>query len=278
MKAQSPDRISLGYFHDPREEARPFHNVIREDRYELHIPLNRGNATVTSDGKLLHKGAVFPGLMRLASPGEEVSGFLFSSVEFVVLSIPGPRLRATVQALNPGHQPGQVCFVNALRQPQFQVEQLGRLLLHAEELDGVHAQLFTDGVADALLACLLSHHQGKPLGRGETKALAPDEFQRVIDFAEAQLEDTLCLKEWAAVLEMSTPAFTRRFRATTGSSPYAWFMQRRLDRSKELLRSTKRTLCDVALSIGFCSQSHFTEAFRRREGTSPARWREAHAP
>lgn len=274
--SHSSERITVHYHRDPRQETHEFQSIIREDCHVLSIPLCRGRVTLTSDDKQLHDGSVFPGMMRLASPGENVRGVVYGPSESVALRIPGARLRATVQATNPSHLPGEVCFVNALVQPQFEVERLGRLLMHAEKFDAVHSQLFVDGVADALLACLLYHHRVDRQEHVAKKGLEPGELRRVVDFAEAHLEGTLSLKAWAAVLEMSTPEFTRRFRAATGSSPYAWFMQRRIDRSKELLRCRQIPLCDVALSVGFSSQSHFTEAFRRREGTSPARWRESH--
>jgi AraC family transcriptional regulator len=107
---------------------------------------------------------------------------------------------------------------------------------------------------------------------GPPKGFRPGEFRRVADFAEAHLEDALSLEAWAGVLGMPTPEFTRRFRATTGYPPFAWFMQRRIERAKELLRLGRTSIGEVAFRVGFCSQSHFTDAFRRRVGTSPARW------
>jgi AraC-like DNA-binding protein len=35
-------------------------------------------------------------------------------------------------------------------------------------------------------------------------------------------------------------------------------------------------LVEVAFDAGFCSQSHFTEAFKQRVGMSPGRWRILH--
>ena len=46
-----------------------------------------------------------------------------------------------------------------------------------------------------------------------------------------------------------------------------------IERAKEMLLRTDLATVEVALKVGFCSQSHFTEAFRRRVGQSPARWR-----
>jgi AraC-like DNA-binding protein len=46
-------------------------------------------------------------------------------------------------------------------------------------------------------------------------------------------------------------------------------MQRRVDRAKDLLADPQEPLCQIALSVGFSSQSHFTEAFRQREDCHP---------
>jgi AraC family transcriptional regulator len=42
-----------------------------------------------------------------------------------------------------------------------------------------------------------------------------------------------------------------------------------------LRHQPERSLADVASGCGFSSQSHFSEVFRRRLGTTPARWRSA---
>src|SRR5262245_51035850 len=44
-------------------------------------------------------------------------------------------------------------------------------------------------------------------------------------------------------------------------------------RARELLRDPRRTLVDIALSVGFQSQAHFTTVFRRFTGAPPHRWR-----
>lgn len=106
--------------------------------------------------------------------------------------------------------------------------------------------------------------------------LGPEELRRALDYAEANLGGGLRLEGWAAELGLSTAAFARRFRVATGRTPYAWVLDRRIAKAKELLREADVPLADVALRIGYCSQSHFTEAFRRREGSTPATWRRLH--
>jgi hypothetical protein len=43
-----------------------------------------------------------------------------------------------------------------------------------------------------------------------------------------------------------------------------------------MLVGTGRSLVDVALSVGFQTQSHFTSVFKRYAGRRPRAWRESH--
>jgi AraC-like DNA-binding protein len=55
---------------------------------------------------------------------------------------------------------------------------------------------------------------------------------------------------------------------------HVYVVERRIDEACRRLRSHRHeSIADVALSLGFSSQSHFTEAFRRRTGSTPRAWR-----
>ena len=272
------DEVTVDHFRSPAGGPREIQYVTCDDRYALRLPLRPGRITVLSDGKPLHDGSVLPGMMRVESPGEEVRVTLLSAWDAAIVSIPAARLRSTVQALRPLCNSHPTGHIKQMMQPRFQVEQLGHMALHATAFDPTHARLLLDGVTDSLLAFLFFQRGVSGEGNKPTKGLLPGEFRRVVDFAEAHLQDTLKLDAWAEVLNMSAPEFTRRFRVTTGASPYAWFMRRRIDRAKELLRATPEAIGYIAFSVGFCSQSHFTDAFSRQVGTSPARWRQDQAP
>ena len=72
-----------------------------------------------------------------------------------------------------------------------------------------------------------------------------------------------------------SPDFAAQFRAATGHRPHEYLLFRRTERAKELLR-TAMPIVEVALTVGFQAQSHFTTVFRRLTGDTPARWRRAH--
>jgi AraC-like DNA-binding protein len=77
----------------------------------------------------------------------------------------------------------------------------------------------------------------------------------------------------AAVAGLTRMHFAAQFRAATGMRPHDFLLQRRIDRARRLLRDPKLALVDVALSVGFQTQAHFTTVFKRFAGDTPNRWR-----
>ena len=272
--ADCSNRIRFSYVSSD-EYPRRTSSEIKEDLYILSSPLCRGNAKVESDGSVLYNGEVRPGMMRLASPGERVRTTINSISRAAVLIFPGVELRQIVERHEPRHRQGGPSYIEPLLQPSYQVERLCAALFAAPELDGAHRQLFIDGLAHSLLACLLGTRSPRPRTRSPhgSRGLNDAELERCIEYADSMMAERLDLSAWADVLGMSTTDFARRFRLRTQEAPYAWFLNWRIDRAKQLLRDVRLSVAEIALQVGFCSQSHFTEAFRRRVGASPGRWR-----
>jgi AraC family transcriptional regulator len=65
----------------------------------------------------------------------------------------------------------------------------------------------------------------------------------------------------------------RVFRRYLGCTPGDYLRQRRLDRARVLLRETRRSLSDIALSTGYVDQSHFATAFKAETALTPSAYR-----
>jgi AraC family transcriptional regulator len=65
----------------------------------------------------------------------------------------------------------------------------------------------------------------------------------------------------------------RAFKSAMGQSPHQYVIARRVERAKELLRNTDMAVVDVALAVGFSSQSHLSHWFVRQVGVSPSSYR-----
>ena len=97
---------------------------------------------------------------------------------------------------------------------------------------------------------------------------------RVLDYIEANLEGDLTLDHMASIACLSRYHFARTFKQAIGQSPHRYVSARRLERAKALLSDGDRPLVDIALALGFSSQSDFTRVFRQATGQAPGQYRQ----
>lgn len=76
---------------------------------------------------------------------------------------------------------------------------------------------------------------------------------------------------------VSVRQLERVFKRDRGMGPAEVFLAMRLARARELLRLSRMSITDVALSCGFQSPAHFSATYRRRFGHAPRAERTRHA-
>src|SRR5258705_2656826 len=108
----------------------------------------------------------------------------------------------------------------------------------------------------------------RPQFRG---GLPPRVLQRVRDYVETHLEDSISLQDLASTAGLSTSHFIRAFKQSEGMTPHRYLLQRRVRRALGLLAETTLALSEVAKASGFADQSHFCRQFRKLVGTNPSR-------
>ena len=64
-----------------------------------------------------------------------------------------------------------------------------------------------------------------------------------------------------------------RFRAETGFPVGETILRERLERAKDLLRTTALPCEEIAARCGICDASHLAHLFRRKLGASPSAFR-----
>ena len=69
--------------------------------------------------------------------------------------------------------------------------------------------------------------------------------------------------------------FTDAFKASTGETPHAYIIGRRVQLAQRLMLETDEPLCQIACTCGFSDQAHLTRLFGRTVGQTPMRWRKA---
>jgi AraC family transcriptional regulator len=102
---------------------------------------------------------------------------------------------------------------------------------------------------------------------------APQWLDVARDYIHAHGDERPSLNSIAAAAGVHPSTLVRVFRARYGCSPGEYLRRTRLETAKSALLSTDRTIADIAVEAGFYDQSHFTNAFRRYTGMTPARFR-----
>ena len=115
---------------------------------------------------------------------------------------------------------------------------------------------------------------GRLRRRANARGLSKWRLKRARDYIEANLGEPLHLSDIAASTGLSRMHFAAQFRAATGMRPHDFVLRRRIERAQELIATPNTTLVDIALSVGFQTQAHFTTVFKRLVGETPSRWRE----
>lgn len=149
--------------------------------------------------------------------------------------------------------------------PEADLKVIASFLTAARAVQDLHA---------TRLAKLLQAPGGSRAAR-KRGGLSPAALHRVKLFVEAHLARRIRVGELAQRSGLSVFYFTRAFRQSTGMTPHAYVQRRRVERARELLSQSTRSLGDIALEVGFSSQSHFTTVFRRLTGLTPALLRRA---
>jgi AraC-like DNA-binding protein len=107
----------------------------------------------------------------------------------------------------------------------------------------------------------------------KTPALSKWRLMRVLTYIDANIGEPITLANLAATAGLSRMYFARLFRAATGIRPHEYVLRKRIERAQQMLAETSDALVDIALSVGFQTQAHFTTVFKRMAGNTPCQWR-----
>jgi AraC-like DNA-binding protein len=99
--------------------------------------------------------------------------------------------------------------------------------------------------------------------------LAGSVLRRIRAYIDAHIGEHISLDDLAHQAGVSRFHFARQFRLSTGESPMGYVRRARIERSKSILQSRGTTIAEVAATLGFSDQSHFTRTFGRLVGVSP---------
>lgn len=109
-----------------------------------------------------------------------------------------------------------------------------------------------------------------PATRPSTREQLFRQIHRAVEYAHGNVAGDLSVSTLARVAGMSTYHFHRTFCRVTGQTPARYVSAVRLDRARTLLTSSRRSVTEVCVEVGFASLGSFSAGFRRRFGMPPS--------
>jgi len=96
---------------------------------------------------------------------------------------------------------------------------------------------------------------------------------QIKEYLRGHYGEELTLARVAGYVHLNPAYLSRLFKQKTGRSFVEHLTLLRLEKAKELLLGTDRTIDQIAAEVGFRNNSYFTAVFRKREGVTPSEFR-----
>ena len=244
----------------------------RGDNHLVAIGLLSTNSHFRVSGRTVHDGIHAGGLMHVTEPAAETYCLFRGPAEALHLHVPNSLIAELSRDLPGGRPVSLRSHPTLVRDPV--VTGLGRALLHAEEMGQPLGLIYAESVGLAIVTRLISSSLGIAPPRPPREGLAKWRLKRALEYIEARLAEAITLADMASVTGLTPMYFAAQFRVATGLRPHEYLLLRRIERAKILLATSDVPLVDVAFTVGFQTQSHFTAVFKRFVGIPPGAWRE----
>jgi len=102
----------------------------------------------------------------------------------------------------------------------------------------------------------------------------PHDVRSLLHLLHTRLfDETLVITECLCACRDHSHFLQHRFAHFLGKTPHEYVQYHRLSLAQTLLRETSESLTEIALSVGYKTQSAFTMAFKRQLGMPPGVYR-----
>lgn len=154
------------------------------------------------------------------------------------------------------------------------IEQLLEEMMEAYRSDGKYSGIFLKANLLKLLAIIAQEYdRNATAGKEELLLQYRGGMEQALEYIETHLFEKLYLADVCKRAMISHSAFSELFKQMTGKTFTEYINVRRVSAACELLKTTDRTMLDIALSCGFQDAAYFSRVFKRQLGISPSEYR-----
>jgi AraC family transcriptional regulator len=259
--------IIVARWTDTRTEDRRAAVVAPDGQFVLGVALRPTRARLLSGREMIFDGVMTSGMTYVCRPSQTLHAEFAGPADILHLYVAGGSIHTQQHAeMNAGTH-SETSRANMLSRDAL-IEHLARAVQTAE--DDADAS-YIETLARAIVVRAAQIRQT----RARISPLPKWRLRRVIDYVEAHISEAISLADLASAAGLSRTHFTAQFRLATSCRPHDFILLQRIKAAERLLLQTSRELLDIALTVGFQTQAHFSTVFKRIVGEPPGRWRRA---
>ena len=99
-------------------------------------------------------------------------------------------------------------------------------------------------------------------------------IRKVMSSIHSDVAKQWTLEELASMANLSKSGLSERFKNMIGDSPLSYLSRLRMQKAGTLLKSSTKSIAEIAILSGYQSESAFNKAFKKKVGITPGNFRE----
>jgi AraC-like DNA-binding protein len=210
-----------------------------------------------------------------AGPLSEMMRLLPEENPVRILDVKSADLRHRIKKLSSEAGPERCLLLDLRSSADELLDRLANALLSTDGMDNILAEHYSNAVGTAIAVRALSRIDNRKSNQSARSCgkLPQWRLKRVREYIDAHLDQPLTLASIAALTGLTRMHFAAQFRAATGVRPHEYLLRRRIEFAQRLLSESSMPIVEIALSVGFQTQAHFTTVFKRFVEDTPYQWR-----
>jgi two-component system response regulator YesN len=100
-------------------------------------------------------------------------------------------------------------------------------------------------------------------------------IKQTVDYIEQNYNRDLSIEEIAGAVHLSPFYLSRLFKQEMDSTLVECLSRVRIEKARQILKQTSRSITQVALEVGYNDSSYFSKVFKKYTGTTPNRFRQS---
>jgi len=250
------------------------------EQHLVFVSLGRGHVDLERGGESIRRELTL-GSVAVYPAGLPIRWSWRTPLSYSVLAL-DPAFLNHVACRVYGADPGDFELLPTERNHDFGIATLLGMLAGEVGRASPGRTLYVESLANILAVHLLRHYgrwtRGGPQGTPAERALeieqepgVPEPVQRAVRYIHEHHAQDISLRDIAEAANLSPYHLARLFKQSMGAPPHRYLIRVRVQSAHSLLSigAERRSLAEVATTVGFSDQSHLTRHFKRVLGVTP---------